>query len=246
MRSHEEWQKKGAGHRQRLRDKFIRQGMDSFSDNEILELLLTFGTPQKDCKEPARALLKKFNSLAEVLEKSPDELQQIKGIGPQNAFAIHFIQGVARHYLQQRLINKNYFHSSREVADYLLYAMRDLQREILMVIFLDASHAIIATEVAAEGTLTCNTIYPRELLKMALERHAAAVIIAHNHPSGSQAPSAADQHLTRNLFLALSLVDVKLLDHFIVAGTAAPYSFADHGLMTDISTECANLWKTRP
>ncbi|NOX25293.1 MAG: DNA repair protein RadC [Deltaproteobacteria bacterium] len=241
----EEWQKKGAGHRQRLRDKFIRQGMDSFSDNEVLELLLTFGTPQKDCKEPARALLKKFTSLAEVLEKPPDELQQVKGVGPKNAFAIHFIQGVARRYLQQRLINKNYLHSSREVADYLLHAMRDLRREILTVIFLDASHAIIATEVAAEGTLTRNTVYPRELLKMALEHHAAAVIIAHNHPSGNPAPSAADRHLTRSLFLALSLVDIKLLDHFIVAGTAAPYSFADNGLMTDISEECANIWKTR-
>jgi DNA repair protein RadC len=239
----EGWQKKGAGHRQRLRDKFIADGMESFTDGEVLELLLTFGTPQTDCKDPARALLKKFGSLAAVLERPQDELQTIKGIGPKNAFAIHFIQGVARRYLNQRLIDKDYLRSSREVANYLLHSMRDLQREVFTVIFLDASHAIISTEVVSEGTLASNTVYPRELIKMALERDAAALIIAHNHPSGSQSPSAADHRLTKNLFLALSLLDIKLLDHFIVAGPESPYSFADNGLMAKISAECADLLK---
>jgi DNA repair protein RadC len=237
------WQKKGAGHRGRLRDKFLALGMDSFSDSEALELLLALGTPRKDCKDAARALLQEFGSLAAVLEKSSAELRRIKGIGPKNAFALHFMQGVARRYLKQRLINKDYLRSSREVADYLLHSMRDLRREVLNIIFLDASHAVITMEVAAEGTLTNNTIYPRELIKLALGHNAAAVIIAHNHPSGSQTPSAADLLLTRNLFLALSLVEIKLLDHFIVAGPATPYSFADHGLMAKISQECADIWK---
>ena len=238
-----EWQKRGAGHRQRLRDKFIRQGINSLSDDEILELLLTFGTPRTDCKQSARLLREKFGSLAAVLEKPQEQLQEIKGIGPKNAFAINFIQGVARRYLKQRLVGKSYLRSSREVADYLLHSMRDLQLEVFTVIFLDASHAIIASEQVSEGTLTNNTVYPRELIKMALERHAAALIIAHNHPSGNQNPSAADRHLTRNLFLALSLVDIRLVDHFIVAGPESPYSFADHGLMAKIGVECAELLK---
>jgi len=238
-----EWQKRGAGHRQRLRDKFIHQGINSLSDDEILELLLTFGTPRTDCKQSARLLREKFGSLAAVLEKPQEQLQEIKGIGPKNAFAINFIQGVARRYLKQRLVGKSYLRSSREVADYLLHSMRDLQLEVFTVIFLDASHAIIASEQVSEGTLTNNTVYPRELIKMALERHAAALIIAHNHPSGNQNPSAADRHLTRNLFLALSLVDIRLVDHFIVAGPESPYSFADHGLMAKIGVECAELLK---
>ena len=238
-----EWQKRGAGHRQRLRDKFIHQGINSLSDDEILELLLTFGTPRTDCKQSARLLREKFGSLAAVLEKPQEQLQEIKGIGPKNAFAINFIQGVARRYLKQRLVGKSYLRSSREVADYLLHSMRDLQLEVFTVIFLDASHAIITSEQVSEGTLTNNTVYPRELIKMALERHAAALIIAHNHPSGNQNPSAADRHLTRNLFLALSLVDIRLVDHFIVAGPESPYSFADHGLMAKIGVECAELLK---
>jgi len=237
----EDWQKKGAGHRQRLRDKFLQQGIDSLSDSEALELLLTFGTPRTDCKDLARALLKKFGTLAAVLETPQEHLQQIRGVGPKNAFAVHFIQGIARRYLKQRLTAKKYVRSSGEVADYLTHAMRDLKREVLTVIFLDAAHAILAIEVVAEGTLTSNTVYPRELIKMALAKHAAAVIIAHNHPSGSRSPSDEDLRLTRNLCLALSLVNIQLLDHFIVAGPESPFSFADQGVMSRIRTECAGI-----
>jgi DNA repair protein RadC len=236
-----EWQQKGAGHRQRLRDKFLERGIEAFTDAEILELLLTMGTPRKDCKDEARDLLATFGTLAQVLERSPAQLQQVTGVGPKNAFAIHFIQGVARRYLRQRLAQKEYVRSSSEVGAYLIHAMRDLKREVLMVIYLDASHAIIDSEIVAEGTLASNTVYPRELIKPALAHHAAALVIAHNHPSGSRQPSSEDKRLTRNLFLALSLVNIRLLDHLIVAGSEAPYSFADNGLMATIADECAGL-----
>lgn len=237
----EEWQQKGEGHRQRLRDKFLERGIEAFRDDEVLELLLTMGTPRKDCKAEARALLATFGTLAGVLEAAPARLQQVKGVGPKNAFAIHFIQGVARRYLKQRLAAKQFVRSSAEVADYLVHAMRDLKREVLMAIYLDASHAIIESEIVAEGTLASNTIYPRELIKLALGHHAAALVIAHNHPSGNQTPSVEDRRLTRNLFLALSFVNIRLLDHLIVAGSEPPYSFADHGLMTQVADECAGL-----
>lgn len=237
----EEWQQKGAGHRQRLRDKFLEYGMEGFKDDEVLEMLLAMGTPRKDCKVEARALLATFGTLAGVLEAAPAQLQQVHGVGPKNSYAIHFIQGVARRYLKQRLVNKQYVRSSAEVSDYLIHAMRDLQREVLMVIYLDASHAIIDSEIVAEGTLASNTVYPRELIKPALARHAAALIIAHNHPSGSQTPSPEDRRLTRNLYLALSFLNIRLLDHLLVAGSAPPYSFADHGLMTQFAEECTSL-----
>ena len=238
-----EWQEKGKGHRQRLRDKFLAHGIEAFTDAEVLELLLTMGTPRKDCKDEARALLSTFGTLAGVLEVAPARLQQVKGVGPNNSFAIHFIQGVARRYLKQRLAAKEYVRSSSDVADYLIHAMRDQKREQLMVLYLDSSHAIIDSGVVAEGTLASNTVYPRELIKLALAHHAAALVIAHNHPSGSRQPSNEDRRLTRNLYLALSLVNIRLLDHLIVAGSDPPYSFADHGVMAQIIEECAGLMR---
>lgn len=226
-----------AGHRQRLRNQFHARGIESLTDSEVLELLLTLGTPRRDCKASARAALKRFGSLPGVLEASPQELQKVPGLGPINSFALTFVQGVARRFLKERLPRREYLHSSREVADYLIHAMRDLKKEVFTVIFLDASHAIIDTETISEGTLTSNTIYPRELIKLALKHHAAALIIAHNHPSGSLSPSSDDIRLTRHLFEACKLVNINLLDHLIIGSATTPYSFADHGMMAEISQE---------
>ncbi len=236
-----EWQQKGEGHRQRLRDKLLEQGIDSFTDSEIIELLLTFGTPRADCKEAARLALAQFKSLPAVLDASPLQLQQIKGIGPKNIFALRFIQGVARRYLRQRIVGKQYVHSSREVADYLIHSMRGLQHEVLTVVFLDAAHAIIDTTVIAEGTATVNTVYPRELVKAALGRNATGLILAHNHPSGALSPSRQDEELTRSLHLVCSFMHINLLDHLIIGAGDQVYSFADQGLMAKIREDCRRL-----
>ena len=235
----EEWQKKGEGHRQRLRDRFLERGLDGFTDAEVLELLLTFGTPRSDCKEAARLALAEFGSFAAVFEASIPALQVIPGIGPKNSFAIHFVQEVARRYLKERLQGKRYLHSSTEVRDYLLHSMRGLKKEVFTVIYLDSSHAIIDSEILAEGTLNVNTVYPRELMNRALEQNAAALIVAHNHPSGSLEPSPQDRHLTRTLCLLCSLMQIQLLDHLIIGNGS--YSFADQGLMTEIQQECREL-----
>ena len=235
----EEWQKKGEGHRQRLRDRFLERGLDGFTDAEVLELLLTFGTPRSDCKEAARLALAEFGSFAAVFEASIAALQVIPGIGPKNSFAIHFVQEVARRYLKERLQGKRYLHSSTEVRDYLLHSMRGLKKEVFTVIYLDSSHAIINSEILAEGTLNVNTVYPRELMSRALEQNAAALIVAHNHPSGSLEPSPQDRHLTRTLCLLCSLMQIQLLDHLIIGNGS--YSFADQGLMTEIQQECREL-----
>ena len=237
----EEWQRRGEGHRQRLRDKFLAQGIEAFTDAEIIELLLTFGTPRSDCKEAARALLAQFGSLPAVLDAAPVQLQQVKGVGPKNTFALHFIQGVARRYLRQRVVGKEYVRSSREVADYLIHSMRGLQHEVLTVVFLDAAHAVLDATVVAEGTVTVNTIYPRELVKAALARNASALVIAHNHPSGSLTPSRQDSELTRSLYLVCSFMHLDLLDHLIIGAGDQVYSFADQGLMATIREDCRRL-----
>ena len=237
----DEWQRRGEGHRQRLRDKFLAQGIEAFTDAEIIELLLTFGTPRSDCKEAARALLTQFGSLPAVLDAAPVQLQQVKGVGPKNIFALHFIQGVARRYLHQRVVGKEYVRSSREVADYLIHSMRGLQHEVLTVVFLDAAHAVLDATVVAEGTVTVNTIYPRELVKAALARNASALVIAHNHPSGSLTPSRQDSELTRSLYLVCSFMHLDLLDHLIIGAGDQVYSFADQGLMATIREDCRRL-----
>ncbi len=236
-----EWQQKGEGHRQRLRDKFLEQGIEAFTDSEIIELLLTFGTPRSDCKASARAALEQFKTLPAVLDASPVQLQQVKGIGSKNIFALQFIQGVARRYLRQRIVGKKYIQSSREVAEYLLHSMRGLQHEVLTVVFLDAAHGIIDASVVAEGTVTVNTVYPRELVKAALARNASALVLAHNHPSGALTPSRQDEELTRSLHLVCSFMHISLLDHLIIGAGDQVYSFADSGLMTRIRDDCRRI-----
>ncbi len=231
-----QWQKKGAGHRGRLRDRFLERGLSGFSDSEVLELLLSFGTPRTDCKEPARQLLEKFGSFSKVLEAPVVALQETKGVGPKNSFALHFVHGVASYYLKERLHGKRYLHSSREVAEFLVHSMRGLKREVFTVIYLDSSHAIIDSEVVAEGTLNINTVYPREIISRALQFHAAALIIGHNHPSGALDPSPQDIRLTKTLWLLCHHMQMQLLDHFIVGDGS--YSFADNGLMQSIKEDC--------
>ena len=235
----DEWQKKGAGHRGRLRDKFQEVGLDGFSDVEVLELLLSFGTPRSDCKEASRQALSKFGSLAAVLEAPSHALLDITGIGTKNSFAIHFVQAVSRRYLRERLCGRRYLHSSKEVKEYLLHSMRGLKKEILTAIFLDSSHAILETEVVAEGTVNVNTIYPRELIKRAVELNATALIIAHNHPSGSLQPSPQDLHLTKSLYLLCSMMQITLLDHIIIGDDS--FSFADNGLMIPIKDQVGRV-----
>ena len=236
MNKHE-WQNKGAGHRQRLRDKFLTHGIEAFSDGEIIELLLSFGTPRTDCKDPAREALHELGSLPAVLDASEERLTAIKGIGPKNIFALRFIQGVARRYLKQRLTGKKFISSSRDVAEYLIHLLRNLKREAFVILYLDASHGIIDSEVLSEGTITVNTVYPREVVRAALGKNAAALVIAHNHPSGSLEPSAQDKQLTRTLHLVCSYMHLNLLDHLIIGNGDAVYSFADHGLMAQIQEE---------
>lgn len=218
------------GHRQRLRDRFLKNGLEGFHDYEIVELLLSIGTPRKDCKATARAALKKFGDLKSVMEATPTELQTIKGIGPKNVFGLKIAQAVARRYLADRIREQPFIRSSEDVQTYLTHALRDRKREVFMVLLLNGRNEIMEMIELFEGTLTTSAVYPREVVKLALDKHAAATVFVHNHPSGNPKPSRDDITLTQRLKKALETVDISVHDHLIVAGDTT-YSFADHGLV---------------
>lgn len=161
--------KSNEGHRQRLREKFLNSGLDGFHDYEIIELLLTLGTPRTDCKQPAKDALKKWGSLKAVLEAPPKELKKIKGIGDHNVFGLKLTQDVARRYLADRIVDMDYIQSSEDVLDYLRHNLRDKSQELFMVIYLNGRNQILKMETLFEGTLNTSAVYPREVVKKALE-----------------------------------------------------------------------------
>ncbi len=219
------------GHRQRLRDRFLRYGIDSFTDEEIIEVLLSMGTPRKDCKLPARELCSRFGSLAMVLEAAPQELQQVKGVGPNNIFAVKFIHEAARRFLRQRLQSRPQIHSARDIADYLCHALSFRDREVFIAVFLDSKNGVIDLEELFSGTANATAVYPREVMRKALIKNATALICAHNHPSGSIEPSRADRIITWQIIKAAEVVGIRMLDHIIIGGPSKYFSFSENGLM---------------
>ncbi len=218
------------GHRQRLRERFLNSGLQGFHDYEVIELLLTLGTPRSDCKQAAKDVLKKFGSLNAVLEADPKVLQEINGIGPNNVFGLKLTQTVARRYLADRVIGQDIVSSPDEVLDYLKHNLRDKKQEIFSVIYLNGRNEIIGMEDLFHGSLTTSAVYPREVVKKVLKENAAALIFVHNHPSGNLNPSPEDINITKKLQDAVATIDVKVQDHLIIAGNNY-YSFADNNLI---------------
>ncbi len=227
---------KGAGHRRRLRDKFLESGLTGFHDYEVIELLLTLATPRKDCKDAAKAALKKFKSLQGVFEASSQELCQVNGIGPKNLLGVKLIKAVSDRYLAKRLMQKDPLNNSKELFEYLYHSMRDKQRECFKAIFLDAKNKVIATETLFEGTLTASSVYPREVVLAALHHNAPAIIFAHNHPSGDPEPSKDDFSITRQLIFACRTVGITVHEHLVV-GDNRYFSFADQGYITRMNQD---------
>jgi DNA repair protein radc len=228
------------GHRKRLRERFIISGLSGFHDYEIVELLLTLGTPRKDCKEQAKEALRNFKTLRGVLEAPVDELQGIEGIGPHSAFGIKLVQEVAREFLKEKILEKPICESSKEIFDYLYHSMRDLKKEVFKVIFLDGKNRIIEIEDLFEGTLNTSSVYPREIIKNAIRNNALSLIFVHNHPSGDPKPSQSDKDITRDLVFAGNLLQIKALDHIII-GDNRYFSFADEGLIEEYGLNFLSL-----
>ena len=227
------------GHRKRLREKFLKSGLVGFHDYEIVELLLSLGTPRKDCKAPAKEAIRRFETLRGVLEAPLEELQKIEDIGVHSAFGIKLVQEVAREFLKAKILDKPFYKSSQEVFDYLYHDMRGLKKEVFKVVYLNSQNQIIDTVDLSAGTVNSSSVSPREVVEGAIKNNAAALIFVHNHPFGNPEPSTSDKGLTRELVYAGRIMQLKVLDH-IVIGDNRYYSFAGEGLIEEYETDFLN------
>jgi len=229
------------GHRRRLREKFIKSGISGFHDYEIIELLLTLGTPRKDCKQQAKEAMKRFKTLRGVLEAPTEELQEIKGIGPHNVFGMKLFQEISERYLKERIIGKKIqLKSSKKVYDYLFQSMQKDKKEVFKVMFLDGKNRLIEAEDLFDGSLTSSVVYSREIMKKAIKYDAVSLIFVHNHPSGDPDPSPSDKEITKELLFAGNLMQIKVLDHIII-GDNRYFSFADEGLIEEYNLNFLSL-----
>lgn len=215
---------------ERPRERLMRQGSAALSDAELLAIFLRVGVPGKSAVDLARDLLARYAGNLAALAAAPSgELATLPGIGPAKAAQMAAALELARRALHAPLLARDTLSSPEAVRDWLSLTLAGLPHEAFYALWLDAQNRLIASEELFRGTLTQTSVYPREVVKRALARNAGAAILAHNHPSGLAHPSAADEALTAALKQALQLVDIKLLDHFIVAQGVRPYSFAEHG-----------------
>jgi DNA repair protein RadC len=217
---------------ERPRERLLALGAEALSDAELLAIYLRVGVRGKSAVDLARDLLRQHDGrLANLVEASLEQLASVHGIGQAKAAQLKASFELARRALAQEMGKRDNFSSPDKVRDWLRLKLGSSQHEVFMALWLDAQNRLLQADVLFTGTLTSASVYPREVVKTALARNAAAVILAHNHPSGLAEPSRADELLTTNLKTALNMVDVKLLDHFIVAGNAQPVSFAERGLL---------------
>jgi DNA repair protein RadC len=229
-----------AGHRKRLRERFLRSGLSGFHDYEIIELLLTLGSPRRDCKPQAKEVIRRFKTLRGALSASPEELQEIEGIGPHSTFGIKLLREIAAEFLRQKIIDKPVYKTGREIFDYLYHSMRDLKNELFKVIYLNGQNQIIDIVDLFEGTVNASSVYPREIMKAAIKHDAVSLIFVHNHPSGDPQPSKYDKEVTRELVFAGNIMHIRVLDHIII-GNDRYYSFAAEGLIEEYETDFLNL-----
>jgi len=214
----------------RPREKLLRKGADALSDAELLAIFLRVGVPGKSAVDLARTLLTRFGNLQGLFSADQAALCEVDGIGPAKYVQLQAVLEMARRALAETMTDIDALSSPGAVRDYLRLKLQTLNHEVFVGIFLNARNQVAAHEVLSEGTLTQTSVFPREIVKRALAHNAAAVIFAHNHPSGTPEPSQADRHLTRALADALATVDIRVLDHFVVA-PGRILSFAEQGLM---------------
>ncbi len=214
----------------RPREKLLAQGPAALADAELLALLLRTGTQGLGVLQMAEQLLARNGGVSGLLRTEPNQLAKVKGLGPAKLAELQAVLELARRALTAELAQRPVFDSPTTVREYLKLQLADLAHEVFAVLFLDAQHRLIAYEPLFRGTLTQTSVYPREVLKRALALNAAAVLLAHNHPSGVAEPSRADEFLTQSLKTALAMIDVRVLDHLVV-GRGQIVSFAERGLL---------------
>lgn len=216
---------------ERPRERLLAQGAASLSDGELLAIFLRVGSRGKSAVDLARELLGRFGGLTRLFAASQLDFSAVPGMGPAKYAQLQAVVELARRALAEEMKHGIAFASPGAVRDYLRLHLAGLQHEVFFALWLDAQNRLIASEELFRGTLTQTSVYPREVVKKALYHNAAAVVLAHNHPSGVAEPSRADELLTADLKQVLALVEVRVLDHFIVAAQSPPLSFAERGLL---------------
>jgi len=220
------------GHRQRLRERFQKSGLDGFAEYEIVELLLTLVVPRSDVKSRAKALLAKFGSLHGILDAPETELKSIAGIGQVTPVALQIVRAVAALYLQQRSEGRELLKDTSHMAEFWRVRIGGLSNEVFQVAYLDSGFRLLreGVETIEEGTSDRATVYPRRVIEASLRRGAAAIVLAHNHPNRNVSPSEQDKTLTRAIVLAAETVGINVVDHLIVSASDC-FSFRKAGLM---------------
>lgn len=213
---------------ERPREKLLLRGAPALSDAELLAIFLRTGVPGKTAVDLARDLLAEFGSLRALLAADLSSFQQGRGLGVAKFVQLQAVLEMARRHLHEALLSRNALTDVDTTRGFLTAHLRHYPHEVFGCLFLDNQHRLIVFEELFRGTLDGASVYPREVVKRALALNAAAVIFAHNHPSGITQPSQADQHITARLQAALALIDVRVLDHFVI-GEGPAYSFAEHG-----------------
>ncbi|MEW5880882.1 MAG: DNA repair protein RadC [Pseudomonadota bacterium] len=215
---------------ERPRERLLAHGPNALTEAELLAVFLRTGAPGRSVLELAREALDRFGGLNGLIGAPRAEVEQLAGFGPAKYAQLQAVLELARRALREDVKREALLNSPHKVRDYLRLTLAHLQHEVFVALFLDAQNRLIAHDELFRGTLTQTSVYPREVVKQALRHNAGAVIFAHNHPSGVAEPSRADELLTRTLKTALELVDVRVLDHIVVAGSTST-SFAERGLL---------------
>ena len=215
---------------ERPRERLLRHGSAALSESELLAIFLRTGIGGKNAVELGRDLLTRFGSLQRLFAATLEEVSAVRGLGPAKYVQLQAVVEMARRALGEEIGERDAMSSPRAVREFLQLSLGGRPHEVFVALFLDSQNRMLGSEELFRGTLTQTSVYPREVVKTALRYNAAGVIFAHNHPSGVAEPSRADELLTQTLKQALSLVEIKTLDHFIVAGTRT-VSFAERGLL---------------
>jgi len=213
---------------ERPREKLLLQGSQALSDAELLAIFLRTGCKGKSAVDLARDLLKEFGGLRSLLEADKQHFCQAHGLGDAKYTQLQAVLEMARRHIAEQLSKGDAFNNTTHVQHYLISRLRHREREVFALMLLDSQHQLICYEELFFGTINAASVYPREVVKLALKHNAAAVILAHNHPSGLATPSHADRQITQELIKALKWVDIRVLDHFII-GNGKACSLAEMG-----------------
>ncbi|MBR4971820.1 MAG: DNA repair protein RadC [Oscillospiraceae bacterium] len=205
------------GHRQRLKERFILEGLDNFNELQVLELLLFYVIPRQDTNPLAHRLLDRFGTLSQVLEAPVTELQKVEGMGPNAATFLHLTTAVGRYYMVNRAMQNTVLNTTEKCGEYLIPYFHGRRNETVYMLCLDAKCKLLCCKEVSEGSVNSAGVSPRKVVELALAANATTVVLAHNHPSGLAIPSSDDVHTTYRIAGALDAVEIALADHIIVA-----------------------------